>query len=42
MTMADTFDRATRQTELVNDMKGFARDFYKKFQEIQMKENKAS
>jgi gliding motility-associated protein GldC len=41
MTMADTFDRATRQTELVNDMKSFARDFYKKFQEIQMKENKA-
>ena len=41
MTMADTFDRATRQTELVNEMKGFARDFYKKFQEIQMKENKA-
>jgi gliding motility-associated protein GldC len=41
MTMADTFDRATRQTELVEDMKKFARDFYQKFQEIQMKENKA-
>src|SRR5215204_1614327 len=41
MTMADTFDRATRQTQLVNEMKTFARDFYKKFQEIQMKENKA-
>ena len=42
MTMADTFQRSTQQTELVNDMKRFARDFYKKFQEIQMKENKAS
>ena len=41
MTMADTFQRSTQQTELVNDMKRFARDFYKKFQEIQMKENKA-
>lgn len=41
MTMADTYARATRQTELVNDMKNFAQDFYKKFQEIQMKENKA-
>ena len=41
MTMVDTFDRATRQTELVEDMKKFARDFYQKFQEIQMKENKA-
>lgn len=42
MTMADTFGRATRQTELVNDMKKFAQDFYKKFQEIQMNENKAT
>ena len=41
MTMADTYARATRQTELVNDMKQFAQDFFKKFQEIQMKENKA-
>ncbi|HEU4470227.1 MAG TPA: gliding motility protein GldC [Flavisolibacter sp.] len=41
MTMADTFERATRQTGLVNDMKNFARDFYRKFQEEQMKENKA-
>lgn len=41
MTMADTYERATRQTELVNDMKQFAQDFHKKFQEIQMKENKA-
>ncbi len=41
MTMADTFQRATRQTELVDEMKVFAKDFYKKFQDIQMKENKA-
>jgi gliding motility-associated protein GldC len=41
MTMADTFERATQQKELVSDMKGFAKDFYNKFQQIQMKENKA-
>jgi len=41
MTMADTFHRATRQTELVNDMKKFAAEFYEKFQQLQMKENKA-
>jgi gliding motility-associated protein GldC len=41
MTMADTYLRATRQQELVDDMKKFAKDFYSKFQEIQQKENKA-
>src|SRR6478672_3804774 len=41
MTMADTFERATRQTELVNDMKAFAKEFFRKFQETQLKENKA-
>jgi gliding motility-associated protein GldC len=41
MTMADTFERATRQKELVDGMKDFARDFYRKFQEIQMRDNKA-
>lgn len=40
MAMADTFERATRQKDLVEEMKTFARDFYKKFQEIQLKENK--
>lgn len=40
MTMADTFNRATKNTELVNDMKGFAKDFYQKFRDQQMKENK--
>lgn len=42
MTMADTYQRATKQEELVNDIKTFAKDFYKKFQEIQLKENKLS
>lgn len=40
MTMADTYDRATHQHELVNDMKTFAKNFYAKFQASQMKENK--
>ncbi len=40
-TMADTFDRATHQEELVDDLRNFAKDFYKKFRDIQMKENKA-
>ena len=42
MTMADTFTRATRQTELVDDIKKFAQEFYQKFQDVQMKENKAT
>jgi len=41
MTMADTFERATKQKELVDEMKKFAKDFYAKFQELQQKENKA-
>ena len=40
MTMADTFDRATKQPELVAEMKQFAKQFYEKFREVQMKENK--
>ncbi|OQP67052.1 gliding motility protein GldC [Niastella vici] len=40
MTMADSFDRATHQTELVDLMKTFAKDFYGRFREIQLKENK--
>lgn len=31
MTMADTFERATHQKELVGDMKNFAKTFYTKF-----------
>lgn len=41
MTMADSFDRATHQDELVADMKEFAKNFYAKFRDLQLKENKA-
>src|SRR5688572_11510799 len=41
MTMADTFERATKQTELTDEMKAFAKRFYGKFRDLQMKENKA-
>ena len=40
MGMADTYLRATRHEELANDMKDFARQFYKKFRETQIAENK--
>lgn len=40
MTMADSFSRATRQTDLANQMKDFAKDFYKKFNESQLAENR--
>lgn len=39
MGMADTYDRATHHSELVNDMKKFAKDFYHKFRENQIKQN---
>ena len=35
MGMADSLSRSTGQQELVDDMKKFAADFFKKFQEIQ-------
>ncbi len=35
MTMADTFERATHQKELVGEMKDFAKGFYAKFRELQ-------
>ncbi|HEX6334407.1 MAG TPA: gliding motility protein GldC [Flavisolibacter sp.] len=41
MTMADTFERATRQADLVNEMKTFAKEFYRKFQEQQLRDQKA-
>lgn len=41
MTMADTYGRATNHLEAVDEMKTFARDFYQKFREKQLKENKA-
>jgi hypothetical protein len=40
MTMADTFNRATKQTELVEEMKAFAKSFYAKFRESQLDTNK--
>lgn len=41
MTMADTLERSTKQTELVDGMKKFAKEFYAKFRAAQLKENKA-
>lgn len=40
MTMADTYHRATRQNELVEDIKAFAKTFYTKFRETQLQSNK--
>ena len=40
MTMAESYHRATKNTELANDMKNFAKEFYRKFNEQQIKENK--
>ena len=40
MGMADTYLRATQQQDMVDDMKNFAKDFYKKFRDSQLKENK--
>ena len=40
MTMAETYQRATQDQALVSDMKQFAKDFYSKFREQQMKANK--
>lgn len=34
MTMADTYDRATHQQELVTSLKTFAAEFYKKSREL--------
>ena len=42
ITMADTYERATHDAELVEDMKNFAKVFYQKFRAKQMKENKLS
>jgi len=41
MTMADTYGRATKHLEMVDEMKRFAHSFYEKFKEKQLKENKA-
>ena len=41
MSMPDSYQRATKQNELVDEMKKFAASFYKKFRELQMEEQKA-
>lgn len=41
MTMADTYGRATKYNEQVDEMKTFAKGFYEKFRTRQLKENKA-
>ena len=41
MTMADSFERATHQQALVDDIKTFAKGFYEKFRKEQLKQNKA-
>jgi gliding motility-associated protein GldC len=40
MTMADSFDRATHQEELVGDIKTFAKEFYAKFRKTQEESGK--
>ena len=40
MTMADSYDRATKHKELVDDMKKFAQDFYNRSREKQVNEQK--
>ena len=39
-TMSDTYRRATKQDELSDEIKKFAKDFYKKFRDSQMAEKK--
>jgi gliding motility-associated protein GldC len=41
VTMADTYGRATNHKDMVDEMKKFAAEFYNKFREKQLKENKA-
>jgi gliding motility-associated protein GldC len=41
MTMADTYGRATKYTDQVEEMKNFSKEFYDKFRARQLKENKA-
>jgi gliding motility-associated protein GldC len=40
MTMAETYQRATQDADLGKEMKQFAKDFYSKFREQQLKVNK--
>ena len=40
ITMADTYNRATHQQQLTDEMKEFAKGFYQKFRDILAKETK--
>lgn len=40
VTMADTYERATKYADLAAEMKNYAKDFYNKFREKQMETNK--
>ena len=40
MTMADTYNRATHHQKLTDELKEFAKKFYQKFKEQQLKEGK--
>jgi hypothetical protein len=40
MTMADTFNRATKNQELTTEMKAFAKTFFDKFRADMIKEQK--
>lgn len=42
MTMAETYGRATKHNEMVDDMKRFAGEFFNKIRSQQFKTNKAS
>jgi len=42
MTMADTYGRATQYHDQVKDIKEFAQAFYKRFQEKQLEQQKAT
>ena len=42
MTMADTYGRATQYQDQVDEMKAFAQEFYKKFQQKQLEQQKAT
>jgi len=38
--MADSYNKATHNEEMVNDIRTFAKGFYKKFRDQQLQENK--
>lgn len=41
MSMADTFNRATKQEAIAEDIRTFAKDFFQKFRDAQLAENGA-